>query len=72
MDLYIKEQANKTAVLMTDNTALFTFNSLDEAIVACKDWYKLDISVDLDINSAPDHRSSSTHSSRKIALMSAG
>lgn len=41
MNFYIKEWPNKTATLMLSNgCTLFTFRSVDDAVLACKDWYR--------------------------------
>lgn len=42
MNFYIKQWPDNSATLMTENnTALWTFASVEEAQTACHDWYQL-------------------------------
>jgi len=39
MDLYIKEMADSTALLLTDlGNVVATFSSVDDAVNECSDW----------------------------------
>lgn len=42
MDFYIKEWGDKTASLITrDGHRLWTFASVDSALAACREWYRV-------------------------------
>ena len=42
MEFYIKEWTDKTASLITrDGYRLWTFASVESALTACRDWYKV-------------------------------
>lgn len=42
MEFYIREWADKTASLITrDGYRLWTFASVDSALAACREWYRV-------------------------------
>jgi len=50
MNFYIKEWANNTATLMTDNgQVLWTFPSKAEACMVCREYYALQFGKDVQV-----------------------
>lgn len=50
MNFYIKEWANHTATLMTDNgQVLWTFPSRSEAYEVCREYYALQFGEDIEL-----------------------
>ncbi len=59
MEFYIKEWSDKTASLVTrDGYRLWTFASVDSALTACRDWYR--VSEERVIPNFDDHSSNQT------------
>jgi hypothetical protein len=52
MNFYIKEWANHTATLMTDNgQVLWTFPSKRDAYEVCREYYAVQFGEDIDLQS---------------------